>query len=272
MNHHLLQINKIRLFDHSDINHSSITHSFALDDALCLSVSETKETILRLWVHKPTVVFGIPDSRLPYFNEGIEYLIKEKYEVIIRNSGGLTVLLDEGILNLSFVFPDTNDIHQGYEAMVEFIKEIFKDETSEIEAYEITESYCPGSYDLSIGGKKFAGISQRRVKNGSAVQIYLCVEGDGSKRAELIRNFYQIAKKDEETKFKYPNVNPDVMASLEQLLQKRITVQDVIKLIVEKLRENGITIYENTLNEREQQWYDQRIKLMNERNKSVNSL
>lgn len=62
------------------------------------------------------------------------------------------------------------------------------------------------------------------------------------------------------------------MASLEQLLQKRITVQDVIKLIVEKLRENGITIYENTLNEREQQWYDQRIKLMNERNKSVNSL
>ena len=97
-------------------------------------------------------------------------------------------------------------------------------------------------------------------------------QGDGSKRAELIRNFYQIAKKDEETKFKYPNVNPDVMASLEQLLQKRITVQDVIKLIVEKLRENGITIYENTLNEREQQWYDQRIKLMNERNKSVNSL
>ena len=56
--------------------------------------------------------------------------------------------------------------------------------TIEIEAREIVGSYCPGSYDLSIKGKKFAGISQRRIRKGVAVQIYLCVNGSGSERAE----------------------------------------------------------------------------------------
>jgi lipoate-protein ligase A len=42
----------------------------------------------------------------------------------------------------------------------------------------IEHSYCPGKFDLSIDGKKFAGISQRRVRGGIAVQIYLCVEGN----------------------------------------------------------------------------------------------
>ena len=64
--------------------------------------------------------------------------------------------------------------------MVDFINALFPEVAERIEAYEIVGSYCPGSYDLSIDGKKFAGISQRRMKNGIAVQIYLCVEGSGS--------------------------------------------------------------------------------------------
>ena len=33
----------------------------------------------------------------------------------------------------------------------------------EIDAFEITTSYCPGTYDLSIGGQSL-GIAQRRVR------------------------------------------------------------------------------------------------------------
>ena len=62
---------------------------------------------------------------------------------------------------------------------------MFADFEVEIEAKEIVGSYCPGSYDLSIAGKKFAGISQRRIRNGVAVQIYLCVSGSGQERAQL---------------------------------------------------------------------------------------
>ncbi|MEJ7511968.1 lipoyl protein ligase domain-containing protein, partial [Staphylococcus lugdunensis] len=88
--------------------------------------------------------------------------------------------------------------------------------------------YCPGRFDLSIDGKKFAGISQRRVRGGIAVQIYLCVEGSGEERAEMMHEFYQRALKGEVTKFKYPDIKPECMASLETLLHRDIKVQDVM--------------------------------------------
>ena len=75
------------------------------------------------------------------------------------------------------------------------ICKMFEDEDVEISTHEIERSYCPGKFDLSIDGKKFAGISQRRVRGGIAVQIYLCVEGSGSDRASMMREFYQHALK-----------------------------------------------------------------------------
>src|SRR5690606_2619548 len=92
---------------------------------------------------------------------------------------------------------------------------------------EIVGSYCPGSYDLSIGGRKFAGISQRRIRKGIAVQVYLCVEGSGSERAELIREVYETGLQGAETKFVYPAIQPETMASLSELLGREITVPEV---------------------------------------------
>ena len=82
---------------------------------------------------------------------------------------------------------------------------LFPEAGDRIEAYEIVGSYCPGSYDLSIDGRKFAGISQRRLRQGIAVQVYLCVEGSGAERAELIREFYELGLARRETKFTYPD-------------------------------------------------------------------
>ncbi|WP_277673908.1 lipoate--protein ligase family protein [Piscibacillus halophilus] len=271
MKHPLLNVQHIRKIDHSNATEAKIIESFAYDDALCLTASEKHETAIRYWVHKPTVVLGIPDSRLPYLNEGIDYLEQHGYQVLVRNSGGLAVVLDEGVLNVSLIFPDAKeyDIHDGYEAMVDFIKWIFSDEGRPIQAYEIEESYCPGTYDLSIGGKKFAGISQRRVKNGSAVQIYLDVEGQGEERANLLKNFYDIALKGEETKFNYPNIDPYVMASLEQLFQKSMTVQQVIDRIEDKIVQQKISIDERPFSNQEIKWFENRLELMHQRNKRI---
>ncbi|MCY7265085.1 lipoyl-[GcvH]:protein N-lipoyltransferase, partial [Pseudomonas protegens] len=73
------------------------------------------------------------------------------------------------------------------------VAKMFEDEDVEIDTLEITNSYCPGKFDLSINGKKFAGISQRRVRGGIAVQVYLCVEGSGSERALMMKHFYDRA-------------------------------------------------------------------------------
>ena len=82
------------------------------------------------------------------------FLLKENnFNVIVRNSGGLAVVLDEGVLNVSLLFQETEkgiDIDLGYDTMWHLIQEMLKDYDVTIEAKEIVGSYCPGSYDLSI--------------------------------------------------------------------------------------------------------------------------
>ncbi|MFQ3546376.1 lipoate--protein ligase family protein [Halobacillus rhizosphaerae] len=271
--HPLLQPKKYRFIDQSTLGPGfSALQSFAMDDALSISVGEQiSPTAARLWVHHNTIVLGIPDARLPYIDKGMDYLHEAGYEVIIRNSGGLAVVLDEGVMNLSLIFPNSKDlnIHEGYDAMVEFVRFLFADLTDEIEAYEITQSYCPGKYDLSIGGKKFAGISQRRVKQGSAVQIYLDVTGSGYERAALLKHFYEISKLGEETRFEYPTIDPSVMASLNELLGTSLTVEDVRERILKQLSEFSEAVVTHPLEGEEIEWFTKRLDQMIVRNEKA---
>ncbi|SFF75382.1 octanoyl-[GcvH]:protein N-octanoyltransferase/lipoyl amidotransferase [Halobacillus alkaliphilus] len=271
--HSLLTPQKYRFMDQSNLGPSfSALQSFAIDDALSMSVGEgMSPTAARLWVHHNTVVLGIPDARLPYIKDGIEYLKSEGYQVIVRNSGGLAVVLDDGVLNLSLIFPDSKEvnIHEGYEAMVSFTQLLFEDLTDQIKAYEITRSYCPGTYDLSIGGQKFAGISQRRVKNGSAVQIYLDVSGSGAERARLLKQFYELGKREEETRFTYPSIDPKVMASLNELLGTRLSVSDVRDRILKKIYELSGEVTVDPLEGQEVEWFNKRLEQMIQRNEKA---
>lgn len=211
-----------RFLDQSkEMFQKSPLHSFGTDDTLCHLVGHDRsKAVVRSWVHNKSVVLGIQDHRLPSIEKAKQYLLSMGYEPIVRNSGGLAVVLDEGILNISLVCKDygKTSIDQAFLYMVEFIKLLIPEASHKIEVYEVVGSYCPGSYDLSIDGKKFAGISQRRMQNGIAVQIYLCVEGSGSERAKLIRNFYDIGVQNGQVKYSYPIVQPEVMASLQELL------------------------------------------------------
>jgi octanoyl-[GcvH]:protein N-octanoyltransferase len=222
-----------RFYDQSiSAKQRSPLESFATDDTLCQLVGQlASPPTIRTWVHDASVVLGIQDHRLPYVQQGMDLLKERGYHPIVRNSGGLAVVLDEGVLNISIVLSEQTEalsINDGYDVMVALVKGLFPEVADKIEAYEIVGSYCPGSYDLSIEGKKFAGISQRRLRQGVAVQIYLCIEGSGSDRAALIRDFYKESLRGEETKFTYPNIVPDVMASLSELIDASLTVEAVV--------------------------------------------
>lgn len=223
----------------------SVFESFAADDMLCQLVGQLQSSpTVRTWVHNRTVVLGIQDHRLPHIEEATTMLEQSGYQAIVRNSGGLAVVLDEGVLNISIVLSEQRssiDIPEGYELMLAFVQLLFPEAGKRIKAYEIEGSYCPGSYDLSIDGRKFAGISQRRLRQGIAVQVYLCVEGSGSERAELIRDFYDRGLQGERTKFTYPAIKPEVMASLSELLELPLTVSEVvirIQLLLRQLADN----------------------------------
>lgn len=249
----------------------SALQSFGMDDTLCASIGQTyAPATARAWVHDRTIVLGIQDAKLPYLRDGIYFLKEQGYDVIVRNSGGLAVVLDEGVLNLTLVFPETDrriDINRGYDAMWELVKGMFADIDQPIEAREIVGSYCPGSYDLSIDGKKFAGISQRRIKKGVAVQIYLCVNGSGSERAETIKRFYELSQKGEKTKYTYPVIEPQVMSSLTELLSIDLNVQAVMGRFLKVLQSKANKITSETLSADEiplfQSYYERVIERSN---------
>lgn len=260
------------------IDHSSglaPMQSFAFDDTFCESVgNDDSPSVVRTWVHQHTVILGIHDSRLPFLQDGIRYLTEEQgYNAIVRNSGGLGVVLDQGILNISLIFKGKTEttIDEAFTVMYLLIAKMFEDEGVEIETHEITQSYCPGKFDLSINGKKFAGISQRRVRGGIAVQIYLCVEGSGAERAEMMKTFYERALKGESTKFKYPNIEPSFMASLETLLNREITVQDVMFQLLYALKDLGARLNMEPITDTEWERYDGYFDKMIARNEKINN-
>ncbi|MGG3999220.1 lipoate--protein ligase family protein [Anoxybacillus kestanbolensis] len=268
----LLQQQTWRVIDHTSLGPSfDAKQSFAFDDALCESVgSGQSQPVVRLWVHHHTVVLGIQDTKLPHIERGLAYLHEQGWHTIVRNSGGLAVVLDEGVLNVSLIFPDTKkgiDIDRGYEAMATLIACMLPE--ARVQAGEVVGSYCPGSFDLSIDGKKFAGISQRRIRGGVAVQVYICANESGATRAEFIRQFYERALAGEQTKFTYPTIVPHTMASLSELLGKEMTVSALIIRLYEALQAFGSRLEPSSLTPEEWERYYMYFQRMIDRNETM---
>ncbi|HEU5140823.1 MAG TPA: biotin/lipoate A/B protein ligase family protein [Bacillales bacterium] len=242
---------KWRIIDQSAFSQAfDAEQSFGMDDMLCESVGNGESLpTARTWVHHNTIVLGIQDARLPFVKGGIDYLRQKGYRVIIRNSGGLAVVLDEGILNLSLIFSERQkvNIDQGYEAMAAFTRRMLEPYEIEVHDGEVEGSYCPGRFDLSIDGKKFAGISQRRIRHGVAVQIYMCVDGSGADRASIIQEFYRRSFAAWETKTTYPKVRPETMASLSELTGENLDVRKVMSLCLMALKHYGSEVVNQPL-------------------------
>ena len=208
-----------------------------MGDALISLVGNAEApAALHFWPMEKLVILGMMDTRLPHLEDGLRYLRSVPTDIVVRNAGGLAVVADEGILNFSLVLPETENakltIHDGYVLMKELVEQTFSDSEQVIEAFEISDSYCPGDFDLSINGKKFAGIAQRRFKNGVAIMIYMSVNGNQQQRGEMIRRFYDESLQGEETRWHFPAVDPASMANLAELLGKPLTVADVKERIL----------------------------------------
>lgn len=246
--------------------------SFAMDDTLCRRAGELEATgIARSWVHDQTVVLGIQDSRLPFIEEGIQFLTEKGYQVIVRNSGGLAVVLDPGIYNLSLVLREEKGftIERGYDLMVAFTRSILHELGTDIVDGEIKESYCPGRFDLSVHGRKFAGISQRRIRGGVAVQIYLAMSGSGSVRAELIREFYRRAVNDAPTKYDYPRIVPEKMASLEEISGRPFTAEKLNYRALQLLQKHSEQLGMYELSSEDWERYEYNLERMVKRNEKI---
>ena len=190
-----------------------------------LSITQ-QQPILHFWTLPQNVILGMMDTKLPNFAVATQWLTDNHYDYAVRNVGGLGVVSNQGVLNVSCYLPDLADqlsINQAYELIQTWLTQTFATDEHPIKSFEVTHSYCPGRYDLSIAGQKFAGIAQRRRKNGIAIQLYISVLGDQNKRGQLMQTFYTRGQAQEQTQWHFPDVIPASMANLANLLDQPLT-------------------------------------------------
>lgn len=217
-------------------NHSS---HFAVTDAFITHAGETGQPMIHFWQTSPLVILGMMDTKLGHFDKAYPLFKQYNHDTIVRNSGGLGVISDPGVLNVSLIYPSKErrlSIDEAYDFMLQFIRDTFYPHFTEKEilAYEIKNSYCFGDYDLSIDGQKIAGIAQRRIKNGLAVMLYISVNGDQKKRAEMMREFYEIGLDGSEPAGRYPEIKSNVMTTLEDAYDISLSVEQVKQMMLDQ--------------------------------------
>jgi octanoyl-[GcvH]:protein N-octanoyltransferase len=194
-----------------------IYYPFACEEWLCREAGEDRAPVpaVHLWRHERSFVLGLRDSRLPNAAAAMDWLEREEgYRVMVRNSGGAAVPLDLGVVNVTLIrrnMPGRLDMNADFRLMAGLLAGSLEPFGVGFDTGEVAGSYCPGEYDLSVGGRKFCGLAQRRQLRAYAVQAFVNAEGDSEARASIVREFYRRAGG------AGLDVRADVMGSLTEL-------------------------------------------------------
>jgi Lipoate-protein ligase A len=195
-------------------------YAFALDELLCRSTGRGAPAVCHIWRHPRAFIMGLRDSRLPGAGTARDLLETAGWATAVRNSGGAAVPLDKGVVNLSLILPKSDALdfhfHDNFEQMYELIRLALQGTGRQVDKGEIKGAYCPGEFDLSIGGYKFCGIAQRRQAHAVIIQAFIVAAGSGAERARLVRSFYDLASPGADA-VDFPVVTDASTASLEEL-------------------------------------------------------
>lgn len=238
---------EFHILDSSDLCfEGDVVYPFALDEVVARKVGEgTFPPVIHLWRHRQALVLGMRDRRLPNADETMRKFEEDGFSVTVRNSGGAVVPIDSGVLNVSVILPNPNRrmaFNQDFEMMYQLIKGALGSLGAQVDKGEISGSYCPGDYDLSVNGRKFCGIAQRRQTAAFIVQAFVVVDGSGEERADWARQFYENAShRDSKDSLL---VRPRAMASLSELFN--VSMDHFRQGLVRFLMEQGG--YYNTAN------------------------
>ncbi|CAH8714687.1 lipoate--protein ligase family protein [Paenibacillus thiaminolyticus] len=214
------KLNDVLLLDRTnDWTEPDPLYPFALDELLCRQTGRGGPPLCHLWRHPRAFILGQRDSRLPQAAEALRWLESLGYATAVRNTGGAAVPLDSGVVNLSLILPKQEGgdkhFHGDFERMYRLIRRALQHTCCRVDKGEVEGAYCPGDFDLSIGGRKFCGIAQRRQANAFIVQAFVIAGGSGRDSAGLVREFYARATAGG-TERDYPRVAEESTASLEE--------------------------------------------------------
>lgn len=170
---------------------------FAVEEWLCRRLGEgLAPPLIHVWRHERAFVLGLRDARLPRAADAMRWLAGEGFRVMVRNSGGAAVPLDRGVVNMTLIQPlAPGDLRpqRDFEAAAEWLRAALSPYGAAFGVGEIAGSYCPGDFDLSVHGRKFCGMAQRRLQKAFTVQAFVNAEGDAEERAAWASRFYERA-------------------------------------------------------------------------------
>lgn len=249
-------LSNLLLLDRSkELMETDALYAFALDELLCRHTGKGGPAVCHLWRHPRAFLMGLRDSRLPGAMDAQRWLESLQFATAVRNTGGAAVPLDRGIVNISLILPIRRQgcihFHNDFEQMYSLIRYALRETGYKVDKGEISGAYCPGDFDLSIGGLKFCGIAQRRQAKAYIVQAFVIAEGSGRERSQLVRDFYERAGAGA-SKQDYPLVRDDRTASLNELISlgpdaARIFTENVKRVIRECQTEQGLSQTADTL-------------------------
>ncbi len=223
--------------------------SFADTNTLLELCNQEQIPFIHFWtMADKTLILGINDRHVPNLKAGLKSVVGHGYDYFLRNSGGLGVISDLGVINISLFIPtkDTKyTIDQGYQVMADFIQDCFPN--IQIKTGEVKNSYCPGKFDLQVGGQKIAGISQRRSHDALVIMLYLGVFGDQNQRSQVVLDFYQKSNAYSQTKFNFPRVDPQTMTTLEELGLNGLSLQKVNNKFIQSITKSQMIV--DTINQ-----------------------
>ncbi len=119
---------------------------------------------VRIWRNLRCIAVPASESRLDRFPVAAQAASARGWPVATRCSGGLAVPHGPDVLCLSLVWmalePPGPDAAFG--ALADLIRRSVLDLGVRVDVGQVDDAVCPGAWDLAIGGRKIAGLAQRR--------------------------------------------------------------------------------------------------------------
>lgn len=155
--------------------------------------------ILIAWQAPRALIVGRSDTRLPGFASAAEELAAQSWPVLVRRSGGSACPISPGTLQIALVRASAGkgSIETNYRALAGLIDEVLSGVGVPCELGERPGAFCPGRYDLGVGLRKFAGLSQYWRSRGRTVTFTtaasIIVEEDVGELCRVVNLFYERA-------------------------------------------------------------------------------
>ncbi len=165
---------------------------FVEQEAQALFCRELGHPVLHVWAHERCLLLGARDASLPGASRAILEATERGLHVAVRPFGGLAIPLDSGVANVTLMLPGAWSLDEAFATLCDWLSRACAP-YGPVSIGEVPGAYCPGRYDLSIAGVKFAGVAQRRIAAATAVSAFVNVIENGLDREGVIDDFYRTA-------------------------------------------------------------------------------